>query len=163
MSGETAAAAPTAPAPVPKGRFAWHHDDTAMKAILAVAMATVTLFATGVAYLQQDASIQSGVSQRAAEAIATTSMGDQASSLAKTTTDFGGFRRWFEALSAANWAAKLQADTRPSHYDDAMLGGSVAADPRTSHRGIAPSAPPQATATAGGATRWGVNRCRATT
>ena len=99
-----------------------------MRAVLAVAMAAVTLFATGVAYLQQDASIKAAVAQREAQAIATTAMGDQVSSLARTTSDYGGFRRWFEALNAANWASTLQAETAPSHYDDAMLGGFVKAE-----------------------------------
>jgi hypothetical protein len=104
------------------------HDDGAQKATLAVAMALVTFFATGVAFLQQDASIQSGVAQRDAEAIATTAVGDQESSLAQSTADFGAFREWYETLTAANWASNLQAQTAPSHYDDALLGGFSKAD-----------------------------------
>jgi tetratricopeptide (TPR) repeat protein len=101
--------------------LSWHRNDDTTKAVLATTMAIVTLLATGVAYLQQDASIRAGVAQREAERIGTTAMGDQVTELVHGTADFSVYRRWFEALEASNWAYDLNAEVAPSHYDDALL------------------------------------------
>lgn len=75
-----------------------------MGAEIAIAMAILTLTATVVAMLQQQASIESDRWGRREDEYGTQAVGRNVSTALQASTDFGVYRRWFEQLQRANWA-----------------------------------------------------------
>jgi tetratricopeptide (TPR) repeat protein len=111
-------------ASVARRLFTWDRDDDATKAVVAVTMAFVTLAATAVAFLQQDASIQAGVAERRAQVLQTEATGTQTGSFVRSSADYGVYRRWFEHLEASNWAADL-SENGGSNYSKGLLDAMV--------------------------------------
>ena len=101
-------------------------DDRANSTI-AISMALITVLATGVAFLQQDASIRAGRAEREAERIGLAAVGHDVGTLVQAGTDYGVFRRWFEELQRGAWASE-QAAEEPEGYDPAFLEALSAID-----------------------------------
>jgi tetratricopeptide (TPR) repeat protein len=96
-------------------------DEKRVRSLVAVTMAFITLFATSVAFWQQDASINAEVAERTASQAGTMGVGRDLAAMNTTTSNFGDFRRWYEHLEAANWASDLALDGGSLNLDPELL------------------------------------------
>ncbi|MFN2483832.1 MAG: tetratricopeptide repeat protein [Candidatus Limnocylindria bacterium] len=97
--------------------------DERSRSAIALTMALITVLATAVAFLQQDASIRSNTANREAERIGLEAVGYDVGMIVESSTDYGVFRRWFEELERQAWAnqqAEAERDTETRELYDAL-------------------------------------------
>ena len=96
-------------------------------ATIAFVMALLTVLATGVAGLQQDASHKDDQANRRAELIANEAVGQDVGSVVQASADYGVYRRWYEELLRTSWA-QTQLQVNPLGPNAPYLQALVSAD-----------------------------------
>jgi tetratricopeptide (TPR) repeat protein len=94
---------------------------------IAIIMALLTVLATGVAGLQQHASLEDDAANREAELIANEALGSEVGTVIQSQSEYGIYRRWYEELLQANWAQN-QLVANPLGADAAFLQALIGVD-----------------------------------
>lgn len=105
--------------------------------VIGLLIALFTLAATGVAGLQQNASIEDDRANRASVLIGTEAIGGEVSRVIQSASDYGVYRRWYEELQRAAWAQQ-QVAANPQNAQYLLLLASAESEIATWARDFSP-------------------------